>query len=278
MIKRIMLTTDGSITGERAVPYAQLIAAAQGAEVLIAQVVDLPLLVSEDYEGGADWTGILETLEATADANLEALGGRLRTAGINAEPSRLIGSPAGALLDFEKEKEPGLVVMASHGRTGFARFALGSVADRIVRHGTAPVLLVRDAMPEARLDTALVMLDGSGLAEEALKAAKLLAGQPLQTVKLFQAVTDPIDRKPAKTYLEGVAARLAKIELDADVSTDIGDPTVLFEQASEGTDFTILATHGRGGLDRIRHGSVAERVVHESRKPVLLMRAGLIPE
>lgn len=153
--------------------------------------------------------------------------------------------------------------MGTHGRTGLTRLALGSVADRMVRAGTAPVLLVREAEPST-LRSALVMLDGSGLAEEALEA-----------VKLFEAVDDARDRRPATTYLEGVASQLAGSGLTAEAIVDVGDPAALVHQAAEGADLVALCTHGRGGLDRFRHGSVAERVVRDSKKPVLLVRAAV---
>ena len=278
MLKQIMVPTDGSLESERAVPFAEKLAKANDAEVLLVQSVDLPLLLSEEYEGGTDWTQTLDLFTATAQANLDTLTSRLESDGVKTTAIRLVGSPAGALLDFEKEHQPDVVVMATHGRRGFARFALGSVADRMVRHGVAPVLLIRDAIPGAKLDSALVMLDGSGLAEEGLKAVKRLAGHPLQKVKLFRAVADPTDRRAAMSYLVGVDARLAKHDLNVDTLVDIGDPTVLVNRAGEDTDFVILTTHGRGGLDRFRHGSVAERIVRQSKKPVLLMRADILPE
>jgi hypothetical protein len=48
----------------------------------------------------------------------------------------------------------------------------------------------------------------------------------------------------------------------------------MLERFAEGADLIVLCTHGRGGFDRLRHGSVAERVVREAHKPVLLIRAG----
>jgi nucleotide-binding universal stress UspA family protein len=278
MLKRIMLPTDGSPESDRAIPYARIIAREQGAEILLIQVVQLPMMINDEYEGGEAWQQTLGAFEEIAQSNLDNLSSTLRADGIEVRAEKVLGYPAGALLDFEAEHQPDLVVMGTHGRTGIARFALGSVADRMVRHGTTPVLLVREGPAEPRLDHAFVMLDGSGLAEEALKAVKLLAGHPLHTLTLFQAVSDTTDRRPAATYLEGVAARLAKHDLSTRVMTDIGDPGLLFEKAANDADVIVLATHGRGGVDRYRHGSVAERVVHESTKPVLLTRAGILPD
>jgi nucleotide-binding universal stress UspA family protein len=178
------------------------------------------------------------------------------------------------LLDLEQAEQPDLVVMATHGRTGLARFALGSIADRLVREGTVPVLLVRRATPvDATLETAVVMLDGSGLAEQALPTAEALMGKPLQSVTLFRSVSHSNDREAARTYLTTVAERFAGGSGGVQVIVDVGDPRHTIERVAHDHDLIILCTHGYGGFDRLRHGSVAEAVVRNVDNPVLLVRA-----
>jgi nucleotide-binding universal stress UspA family protein len=276
VIERILVPTDGSPESDRALPFAERVAGAQGAEVLLAQVVQYPVLldnysiVSEDvYQ---------QMLDATADAareNLARLASHFDGKGIPASATMLRGSPSACLLDFEAEHRVDLVVMSSHGRTGLNRFALGSTTDRLVREGTAPVLLVRAVGEASSLTTALLMLDGSGVAEEAVPVVEALVGRPLQAVKLFRAVDDPSDRSAATTYLSAVQRRLQAAGLKAEVLVEVGDPMVLLRRAAQGTDLIVLCTHGRGGLDRFRHGSVAERIVREAEQPVLLVRAGM---
>jgi nucleotide-binding universal stress UspA family protein len=117
--------------------------------------------------------------------------------------------------------------MATHGRTGLARFALGSVADRLVREGTVPVLLVRRATPaDATIATAIVMLDGSEVAERALPVVEQLAGKPLQSITLLRAVADPDERATALAYLKTVASRFVFADAGVEVSctVEVGDP------------------------------------------------------
>ncbi|MBI4213390.1 MAG: universal stress protein [Chloroflexi bacterium] len=275
MLTRILVPTDGSPFSDRAIPLAQAVASSQGGEVLLVQVVELPVLAGEgdSYAQGQAFQQTFDLLQQLARANLERLSARFRGAGILVESSQLLGNAAESLLDFEKEHDPDLVVMATHGRSGVLRFALGSVADRMIRHGTAPVLLVRNEPEEPTLEKALVMLDGSGVAEEALEIAKVLAGHPLHQVELLQVVSDPRDRGPAATYLQGVARQFATTGIRTTIRVEIGDPRVIIEAESHDVDLVILCTHGRGGIDRFRHGSVAESVVRQSTKPVLLVRA-----
>src|SRR5207253_604235 len=99
---------------------------------------------------------------------------------------------------------------------------LGSVTDRLVREGTCPVLVTRvGGSAPTQLAHAMVMLDGSGLAEQAVPVALALANKPLGQVTLYRTVAEPGDRAPATTYLEGVAARFATAGVKADVMVDL---------------------------------------------------------
>jgi nucleotide-binding universal stress UspA family protein len=208
-----------------------------------------------------------------AQRNLDALAATAQAKGVTAYAARLHGSPIPTLLDYEEMIRPDLVVMASHGRTGLARFARGSVADTLIREGTAPVLLVRSFGPEtASLERAVLPLDGSPLAEAAVTMVEGLAGKPLKSVELCQAVAEPEDRQAAIPYLEAVADRLRTTGLEVTVAATVGQPNKIIQAAAKGNDLVIMATHGRSGLDRLRHGSVAEYALRELSVPLLLVR------
>lgn len=273
MLKKILFPTDGSEESGQCIPVVKKLAMEQGAEVILAQVVQYPVMV-EDFEGYSAqmWQQVFDASKANAQANLTVLAADLNEAGILTSQVLDEGSPAAVLLDIERDQQVDLLVMSTHGRTGLARFALGSVADRMVREGTAPVLLVRAKVDEPTMEKALLMLDGSGASEGALPVVESLANHPLREVKLLRVVVDAANRGPAATYLAGVADRLEKAGLRTEVAAEVGDAASLVEKAAEGADLVVLSTHGRGGFDRIRHGSVAERVVREVTKPVLLVR------
>lgn len=219
---------------------------------------------------------LMEGLTSEAEQNVERLAGQVRSAGLAAGTAVLQGVAAARLLDYEAEAKPDLVVMASHGRTGLARFALGSVADRMVREGLAPVVIVRSlAMGATAIKRALVPLDGSPLAETALHVVQALAGKPLRSVHLLRAVASAKEFEAASVYLAGVAGRLSAIGLFVDPEVCIAAPGEAIKRAAENTHLVIMATHGRGGLDRLRHGSVAEHALHNVAVPLLLVRAAV---
>ena len=141
MYKQIMVPLDGSERAEQALPCAVQLATGMGSTLHLVRV--------DDFFSSLAWApipahlspGVYETELAQAKAYLTAEQERLTGEGLQVRTELLTGMAATSLLDYEQAAGIDLLVMCSHGRSGMARFALGSVADRLLRHGTAPVLL-----------------------------------------------------------------------------------------------------------------------------------------
>ena len=138
-----------------------------------------------------------------------------------------------------------------------------------------------------KLDTVLVPLDGSTLAEGALpRAAELAAASGARMILLRAAVAhtfpaaDPIDAqvsvvKEAETYLAGVATRMRALGVkDVRCSVWYGAPAPAIIDAATLTqvDLIVMMSHGRSGLGRLVMGSVAESVLRGTTTPILLLR------
>jgi nucleotide-binding universal stress UspA family protein len=240
--KRILVPLDGSERAERAIPLAAHIAQASRGSVLLVRVVS-PQVVS-----GMGFAPVEEGLEAAlaaADTYLKQVERRDELVDVEAHRKALTGvSAATTLLEAITLYQCDLVVICSHGRSGLTRWALGSVAQKIVRHAAAPVLVLR---PEGPLPPttrpgsepairALVTLDGSALAETALlPAARLVAALAspghgaLHLLRVLdrsyadagKAPTlpyrdaDEAAREEARTYLHSVTQRFQQGELAA---------------------------------------------------------------
>jgi nucleotide-binding universal stress UspA family protein len=266
MLKRILAPTDGSPDAERATRLAAQIARAHDAELVLVFMINQPPLALGQSLGSP--------IESSAESYLSDTEQEMTLTGINVHVRLERGESAHTLIECEREEAADLVVMATHGRTGWVRLALGSVADRLVREGSAPVLLVRRSTePPGALSSAMVMLDGSGFGERALALSAELAGKPLRSITLFRAVGRPDDRQAAEVYLQGAAARFPHEDVVIETVVEVGDARHIIERAAISYDLVILATHGRGGLDRWRHGSVADHVIGYVDRPILLVRA-----
>jgi len=147
--KDIVVPLDGSETGEQALPVAQLFAEAFGANIHLVSVVaeDIEALLARIGATGGDapWAGaspeLTESLTKEAKEYIERVSGQ--TPGLDkAILAVRIGDASQALTDYVTAGEIDLVIMASHGRGGLVRAALGSTTDRLLG-GPAPVLVVR---------------------------------------------------------------------------------------------------------------------------------------
>lgn len=176
MFQRILVPLDGSMRAERAMPVAARIARASGGSMILLRAVEPPV----EYETyRAEEESLLESLPKKYVG--EAADYLSRTArseilkGIPVATEEMVGAPDSTILDYAASSRTDLIVLCSHGYTGFKRWAIGSVADKVVRHAPMPVLLLRGSDLALRIPDAehplrvLVTLDGSELSEAILE-------------------------------------------------------------------------------------------------------------
>jgi nucleotide-binding universal stress UspA family protein len=136
---------DGSPVAEQVLPLVTTFAQAFGAQVVLFRV---PIVFASGALIG-EWTMALEgtfaTAEKIAKAYLERVAQQLLSQGIQVSTVIRSGAVADSILEHAETNRIDMIAMCTHGRTGIARWALGSVADRVLRAGHIPVLLVRAA-------------------------------------------------------------------------------------------------------------------------------------
>lgn len=300
MYGTILVPLDGSEFGEQALPTALSIARASGASLHIAHVHDA--WNGQEYDGltpymfeGFDAREYDRETRKHEEAYLDGIAQLLNDAdGIELRSEVLDGQVVQALESYAKRIDADLVVMTTHGRTGFSRAWLGSVADALVRHSTRPTFLIRpgggSAEPgDASFRHILLPLDGSrcaeGIVEPALDLARV-TGARFTLIRVispnltFGARSYPLSRgdvtalrEEAEGYLDDVAGDLRR--RDVDVRTRVVEHAAparaIMEAAREGdADLIAMATHGRGGVGRLVMGSVADKILRGLEKPMLL--------
>ena len=299
MFERILIPLDGSPRAERILDQIGRILPKEYSEVILLQVVDLPLMIKgaePAIQSDTDGLRLLQREEARK--YLDGVGRRLSgsVAGTSIEVAE--GSPAETILRKARSLKATMIAMTTHGRTGMARWALGSVAEKVARGSDVPLLLLRSFGPESAAVSPqtltfrriLVPLDGSPAAVSAVAAAKELAQLFGAEVLLLHAefpyilpgpelgsyptpIPSPAEKDPvtekASDELIGAGIRVQRL-------TEVGDPaSVILDQSQAAhADLIVMATHGRSGIARWVLGSVAERVLRGARIPLLLVRSG----
>ena len=213
MLKKILVPLDGSERAERGLAMAARIARGAGSSLLLARIVSVPPIRFASYGEPAQIAlALIANARDEAEEYLKKVSVSPLVEGIAIEARVIEGHVSADILDTARNEHCDLIVICTHGHTGFQRWRLGRVADQVARHAPVPVLVVpaRDAHPEpASADTGLrllVTLDGSELAEASLRPALDLATAleaPAQTsihllevVDFFAAMTADADRAP----------------------------------------------------------------------------------
>jgi nucleotide-binding universal stress UspA family protein len=274
MFQRVLVPLDGSPRAEQALPVAARIARASGGAVVLLQVVYSRTPLGEALTKSAvDTEAELEAEVAKVTTYLAKVAASADLEGIGVKTEVRLGEVAPTILSFTRVEGIDLVVICSHGETGFKRWTLGSIAQKVARHCTAPVLVLHEGglipiiQPNAtRPLRALVALDSSHLAETVLKPAAHLvtalsapARAELNLVQVLtmpavygrlksQAHIDPYmageEQRAAKAYLSQIAERLHKGEL-AHLNLAVTTSTIV--DADVASALMKIAEHGERG-------------------------------
>ena len=141
MYRKILVPLDGSELAERVVPHVQELAKCTGAQVVLLRVANVPVLAYSTGDVGLA-NSARENVESEAYSYLEGIKARLGNAGVSVVLELGGGNVAETIVDCAANDGVDLIAMSTHGRGGLARLMLGSVADRVIRTSTVPVLLV----------------------------------------------------------------------------------------------------------------------------------------
>ena len=141
-MRRILAPTDFSECSTQAVTCAYELAQSLGAKLVLLHVVEnLPSYIGFIPPGGAAM--ILQDLERQACLELASVLPAAEAAQVAVARRVVMGSPADEIVRVAVAEHVDLIVIATHGRTGFSHLFMGSVAERVVRTAPCPVLTIR---------------------------------------------------------------------------------------------------------------------------------------
>ncbi|MBN1371354.1 MAG: universal stress protein [Anaerolineaceae bacterium] len=279
-IHHVMVLLDGSEYAAQALPVAQFVCETTGAQLTL-------LTASRAFQSEG------ENKEAAEDY-LCSIAEKIHATGIQVNCEVRSGSPAEVARQLVVEKEIDLVVVTTHGRSGEKNWLQAGLSSKLVRLLDIPVLLVQvfDSGPSEAPHFAriLVALDGSAFAEQLLPYARFLAKQFDCELMLISVPAVPESgkyRAPAsvmqtirkqaeegmRKYLTAVAKSMEEegLAVRTIVTGSYPARTIVDVGKREGVDLIMVTSQGRGGLDLIFMGSVAQQVVQLSDSPVFIL-------
>jgi nucleotide-binding universal stress UspA family protein len=288
MLKRILVPLDGSEFAEQALHPARELAEAFGSEVRLVSVC----------KGGAEEH--VRVLRAYLEQKAAGLKDGMKNAAATVSVEVLEGDPAERIIEEAVQRKTDLIIITSHGHAAIRLWALGGTAQKVVHDAPVSVLLVRTLRwgrkkrAAGAFEQILVPLDGLEPGERALPvaleiAAKLKArvtllgvvesSQRVHTIGGQDYVHFPEQRveemkKELTAYLDRTAGRFAERGVAVRPVIRSGDAAheiTKFSRRSR-TRVIIMSGHNRSGLREWVFGSVSAKILHASRKDLLLVK------
>lgn len=274
MLKKILVALDGSENSERALWWATQYAGREKAMVVLFRAVDTRILDPE----------FIPSRTTDARNYLLRMETEINQAGL---PSKIVvrqGAPATAIVKAAIEEKADLILMTTRGGSKVKRWTIGGVTEQVLRMSPIPVLPVQTRTRPAKNDHVrriLVPVDGSKLAEVAnpwaAGLARLLKAQLIylhvypagprgmgsHAEDTFDALRERMVRHCRLLRESGIKARFA---------VRSGDAAERILGFARKNDLILTTTHGQGGFKRWIFGSVAEKLIHEARVPVLVYK------
>jgi nucleotide-binding universal stress UspA family protein len=297
----IMVALDGSATAADAIPFAVMLARRSdpAARLELVHVHEVGVLVENAPMVDGRWE---DDRAAEMDDAVRVVADRTsRETGLRVSAVTLRGAAAASIAQHAAEHAADIIVMTTHGRSGFNRMWFGSVAERVIHSATTPVLVVRATAPtdvtasEPLFRHVLLPIDREASGRKALARA-LAAGTPGRTTYTLLTVVPLLPRLPqpvfvpgtllasdelavrvatAKAMLERVAApaRHGELVIECLVLPHDRTATAILEVAEGAIDLIVLPVHARSGLSWTLLGSVVDKVMRGATVPLLLFRA-----
>jgi nucleotide-binding universal stress UspA family protein len=291
-IRRILCPVDFSEFSASVLAYAATFTKLFGGEVTVLHVFATAVPPASSATYPAWLLQVPEARKSIAD-ELHLLLAPLSSTGVTVRTQIAEGNTAAEIVRHAAEHDVDLVVMGTHGRSGFDRLTLGSVAEKVLRKAPCPVLTIPPGVARTPTDISvrhiLCPTDFSTCSEHAMDFALTLADRTDAAVTALHVI-ETIDTRPElsgamadlqkrrcdteRRYLEEINAARAGGSRIANVVT-LGRPylEVLRIAEERAADLIVIGVRGRGSFDITLFGSTTNQVVRRATCPVVTIRS-----
>jgi nucleotide-binding universal stress UspA family protein len=291
---KLLVPVDFSPSSETVIAEIEARPWPAGTEALVLNVVD----IMGTGSGVMDVGSILAMEREKSRQLVEAIAGRLSSAGVKATGDVIEAMPRTGISDYAKECAADFIILGSHGHSGLVRFLLGSVAKSVLRSASCSVEIVRAAPNNAGGHNAMRILLATDGSEYSRAAASSIASRPWLAGSQFKVVSfaevPPFCLPPnastdhdttldglrediiqaADDAVESAQSILKRRGLDSTGAATVGDPrTGILDDASKwGARLIVLGSHGSGGSQHMPPGGTAETVALHAHCSVEVIR------
>jgi nucleotide-binding universal stress UspA family protein len=279
-VKRILCATDFSDSASAAIQFAVGLAHSCQSEIRIVHVRPPPVPSGRPMGCRAHPPGVDEKSETELTQDLDRYGQPAIAAGLPTQRALRHGEPSEEIVREAKHISADLIVMGRHSQGASNPWILGSVAERVLRQASCPVVVVRPfprpggAIPRH----VLCALDLGETAAATLEHAVAMANAIEAALTVLHVVANG-QAEAARPTLAAVVAKApaAKGGVREQVATGVPYQEILAAAHEHGGYLIVVGSHGGGIVDRQFLGSTALHLLRQSECPVLVVPARVSP-
>ncbi|MCL6216772.1 universal stress protein [Zunongwangia pacifica] len=274
-MKKILVPTDFSKEAENALKTAAILAKKFEAEIYLLHMLDLPLNLIDPVQGNSQ--NVPEALYFMKLAHLQF--SKIKQSeylnDIPVNEAVQFNYAFKGITEFAKNNQCDLIVMGSHGSSGFQEMFIGSNTEKVIRQSEIPVLVIKEESKDFKIEkfifatdteinnrkTLLKAIEFSKLFEAELHL--LFVNTPNNFTTTKQAYAD------LEEFLQEMRLTTIKKHIYNDISVEKG---ILNFAEKIKADLIGISTHGRKGLAHFFNGSISEDLVNHAKRPVITFK------
>ncbi len=271
-MKKILVPCDFSVTAVNAFRFALDTAARSKGSVHLLHVIELPVLHDSLIMPVLNFEQqLLTELKEKAEARLEKVITKYNKEGLDVVTKIEFGAPSKVIQNYVRELSVDIIIMGSHGASGIKEFFIGSNAEKVVRHASVPVLVLKDYFKGPI--TNIVFPHTLDLENQDDLVTKVKALQSFFKAKLHVVwINTPLNFAPDSLNMDRLIAfvktyTLKDYTLNIYNHTNLEQGIIEFSNTVKG-NLIAMGTHGRTGIDHLILGSLTETVVNHTKKLV----------
>ena len=273
-MKKILVPTDFSEHAEYALKVAAQIAKKNNCELFILNLLDLPSHMNDAVSNGVNIPEVMLFLSKTND-KLEELTRASYLEGLEITTSAKLEKAFEGIVTYSKEHNIDLIVMGSHGSSGFQEMVIGSNTEKIVRSSDVPVLVIKNEVQDFKASNFVFASDFS---DEIKKPFQQL----VNFANIFDANLNLVMINTPNSFKSTIVAerimndfikdfQISKYSLHIYNDTNVEKGILNFANRID-ADLIGMCTHGRTGFAHFFNGSISEDLVNHAIRPVITFK------
>lgn len=274
-MKNILVPTDFSDQAEKALKVAAQLARKFDGEIFLLHMLELPLQLIDPIGGGGQNMPEAIFFMKLAHQRFNKIMKEPYLEGIKVHETVEFHRAFEGIMEIGKEKKCDLIVMGSHGSSGFQEMFIGSNTEKVVRHSEIPVLVIKNEIEDFDIGNFIFATDAkkihSNILEKAVNFAKTM-GAELHLL-FVNTPNDFVTSKEAHQRIQEFTGILNNGDYKIHIYNDISVEQGILNFANKINAGLIgIGTHGRKGLAHFFNGSISEDLVNHANRPVVTFK------